>query len=122
MVLTSLSGGNQNASGRVSVSSVTTRGFSSADEANGNTEDDGFRNVSCFRKRAIVTRVKSFPAIGGAVIRTAATNLTGFDFVFGAADADEVAETEELSIAGIIDHDLWDGLLQNRVTSWVFAN
>ncbi|MEL7129396.1 MAG: TonB-dependent receptor [Pseudomonadota bacterium] len=111
----SLLGGNDIASGRITVSGITTGGFSSADEANGNTEDDGFDNITVSSKGRFQPLEN---LVFDAVVRyqNSENEFDGFDFVTGAADADEVGETEEVSVAGFATHTLLDGKLENRLS------
>ena len=104
----SLLGGNETASGRVTVSGITTRGFSSADEANGNTEDDGFDNITVSSKGRF--QPASSLVLEG-VVRYQDSESEFDDF---SVDADRVSNTEELSIAGFATHTALDGKLENR--------
>ena len=111
----SLLGGNDLASGRITVSGVTTSGFSNADSANGNTEDDGFDNFTVSSKG----RFQPFESlVFDGVIRyqDSENEFDGFSFTDGAADADEVGETEDLTVAGFVTHTAFDGRLQNRLS------
>ncbi len=111
----SVLGGNDVASGRVTVSGMTARGFSSADEANGNTEDDGFDNISVSSKGRFQP---SANLVFDAVVRyqDSRNEFDGFSAADGAADADEIGETEELTAAGFATHTAFDGMLENRVS------
>lgn len=117
----SLMGGNERVSGRISASGVTTRGFSSADEANGNTEDDGFNNVTVSSKGRLQAADN---LVFESVVRyqNSENEFDGFDFATGAADADEVGQTEEFSIAGFATHTLLEGRVQNRLSASYFLN
>jgi len=117
----SLMGGNERASGRISASGITTRGFSSADEANGNTEDDGFENVTVSSKGRLQA---SDNLVFESVVRyqNSENEFDGFDFATGAVDADEVGQTEEFSIAGFATHTLLDGRVKNRLSASYFLN
>ncbi|MGF1545676.1 MAG: TonB-dependent receptor plug domain-containing protein [Parvularculaceae bacterium] len=110
----SLYGGGERASGRISASAVTTNGFSSADEANGNVEDDGFDNLTVSSKG----RVQATANLElDAVIRfqDSEVEFDGFDFAAGGpVDAGDVALTEELSLAGSATHRAFGGALESR--------
>ncbi|MEM0985082.1 MAG: TonB-dependent receptor [Pseudomonadota bacterium] len=110
----SLLGGNDIASGRVTLSGITTGGFSSADEANGNTEDDGFDTITLSSKGRFQP-IETLVFDGILRYQDSENEFDGFDFATGAADADEVGETEELSVAGFATHTLLDGKLENRL-------
>jgi len=117
----SIFGGNDLASGRVTLSGITTQGFSSADEANGNTEEDGFDNITVSSKgRLEPSENLSF----GTVIRYQESDneFDGFSFATGAADADEVGDTETLSVAGTATHTLFDGRLENKLSVTYLLN
>lgn len=109
----SLMGGGEVASGRITVSGVTTDGFSTADEANGNTEKDGYNSF------VVSSKVRLAPSDDftfDAIIRyqDSENEFDGFDFVTGAADADEVGQTEELTVAGFATHTFFDERATNR--------
>ncbi len=109
-------GGSERLSGRVTVSGVTTDGFSTADAVNGNTEDDGFDNLTVSSKAAFDP---AGPFRFDAVVRyqDSTNEFDGFSFTtFLPTDADNVAETEELSVAGFAYADLLDGAWENRVS------
>ncbi|MEM6850487.1 MAG: TonB-dependent receptor [Pseudomonadota bacterium] len=114
-------GGNEIASGRVTVSGTTARGFSSADEANGNTEEDGFDNITVSSKGRFQPLEN---LVFDAVVRyqDSENEFDGFDFVNGSADADEVGETQELTVAGFATHTLLDGKLENRLSITYLLN
>lgn len=111
----SLLGGNDLASGRVTVSGVTTSGFSTADEANGNTEDDGFDNITIASKGRFQP-IESLVFDGVIRYQDSENEFDGFSFTDGAADADEINETEELTIAGFATHTAFGGRLENRLS------
>lgn len=109
----SLLGGNETASGRFTINGVTTSGFSTADEANGNTEDDGYDNITLSSKG----RFAPTENIEFNVIARYQDSRSEFDD-FGAQpiDGDGVAETEQLSLAGVATHTSFGGSVKNRVT------
>ncbi len=111
----SLMGGNELASGRVTVSGMTTEGFSNADEANGNTEKDGFNSFAVSSKaRLAPTSNLTFDAIFR--YQDSENEFDGFDFATGAADADEVGNSEELTVAGFATHTILEGRVTNRLS------
>ncbi len=115
----SVYGGNDLASGRLTVSGITTRGFSSADEANGNTEDDGFDNLT------ISTKGRFQPTenlILSAVVRYQDSENEFDSFSGGPIDGDEIGETETLSVAGFATHTLFDGRLENKFSITYLLN
>jgi len=107
-------GGDERASARATVSGQTQRGFSAAEEANGNTEDDGFDTLSVSAKaRFQPIDALSFDVIGR--YQDSRNEFDGFDFAtFRPADRDNVAETEDLTLAGFATIDTLDGLLSHR--------
>ncbi|MEO1656994.1 MAG: TonB-dependent receptor [Pseudomonadota bacterium] len=106
-------GGNDTASGRISVAGFTTNGFSSADEASGNTEDDGFDNLTVSAKgRYEPTDALRFDLV--TRYQNGENEFDGFGSG-GPVDADEVGETESLTVAGFATHTALDGVIENRV-------
>ncbi len=117
----SLRGGTEILSGRITISGVTTDGFSTADEANGNTENDGFENITLSSK----VRYAPIDTLSvDAVIRysNSENEFDGFAFGVGAIDADEVAETEEISVAGFITHRSLGDKFENRLSITYLRN
>ncbi len=108
----SLYGGNDTASGRISFSGVTTNGFSSADEANGNVEDDSFDNVTLSTKG----RFQPVVSLLFEVVARYQDSENEFDSFAGGrpVDGDEIGQTEELTVAGFATHTALEGALQNR--------
>lgn len=105
----SVRGGNETASGRFTLSGVTTDGFSTADEAAGNTEDDGFSNVTLSTK----TRYAPNEALElSLVARYQDARIEFDDFL---ADADNVSDTQSLTVAGFATHTSFEGAVENRV-------
>ncbi len=109
----SLLGGNDIASGRLTLSGVRTNGFSSADEANGNVEDDGFENVSISSK----ARLAPTDNLSVEFVAQYQDSENEFDsFTTVPVDGDEIGESEELSIAGFVTHQSFDGRLENQIS------
>lgn len=109
----SLLGGDDQISGRLTISGVSTRGFSSADEANGNTEDDGFENFTVSSK----SRFAPSDNLIFDLIAQYQDSENEFDgFASDPVDGDEIGETEELSIAGFATHTSFEGILENRLS------
>lgn len=107
-------GGNQKLSGRLTISGVTTQGFSSADEANGNTEDDGFKNVTVSAKG----RYRPLDTLTiDAVInyQDSKNEFDGFSFS-GPIDGDEIGQSEDLTIGGFATLETLSGKLIHRAS------
>jgi len=101
-------GGSDRIGFNLSASYAETDGISAADEANGNTEADGYENLTLRGKvTAKLTDTASFEVTSSYV-----DSENEFDS-FGPADGDEVGETTEFSIAGRARLDLFDGKLNN---------
>ncbi len=114
-------GGTEVVSGRFTVSGVTTDGFSSADEANGNRERDGFDNVTLSTKlRFAPADTLEFTAVGR--YQDSEGEFDGFTFGVGPSDADEVAQSEELALAGFATHTAFEGRLENRLAITYLRN
>ncbi len=112
--------GNETVSGRVSISGVTTSGFSAADEADGNIEDDGFRNITISSKLRFQPN-EHLQATGVIRFSDSHNEFDGFpppNFTF--ADDNAIGETRELSLAGRVTHNAFNGRLQNRVSITYF--
>jgi len=110
----SLAAGNDLINGRITISSVTTSGFSTADEENGNTENDGFDNFTLSSKLSITpTDTLSFDAI--LRYEDSENEFDGFLFGTGPVDADEIGQTETLTLAGFAHYSLLDGVIENRL-------
>jgi vitamin B12 transporter len=105
-------GGNDLASGRISATGVTTDGFSTADEALGNTEDDGFDNVTLSARG----RLQAHETVTLEGVLRFQDSRSEFDDVFGtfSADADRIDETKEASAAVILTQSAFGTLLENR--------
>ncbi len=109
-----LLGGSERASARVTIAGVNTQGFSAADEADGNSEDDGFRNITISSK-ARARPVQSLELEGVFRYSDSANEFDGFappTFIFG--DSDDSGDTRDLSLAGSATHTLFGGRLENR--------
>ena len=114
-----LYGGNERASGRLTLSGTTTRGFSAADEANGNIENDGFNTISVSSKtRFAPTENLTF----GAVVRYQDSKSEFDGFTTLPVDGDEVSEAAELSAAAFASHQALDGALENRLSITYLRN
>lgn len=108
-------GGSARLSGRATVSGIRARGFSSADEANGNTEDDGFENVTVSAKG----RYRPLESLQiEAVIRyqDGENEFDGFAFGVGPVDGDEVGKNESLTIGGFATLETFGGRLGHRAS------
>ncbi|MEL6213633.1 MAG: TonB-dependent receptor plug domain-containing protein, partial [Pseudomonadota bacterium] len=118
----SLRGGTARASARATISGVTTGGFSSADEANGATEEDGFNNLTVStRARAALSDV--FSVEGVIRYQDSRTEFDGFDFSTGSpTDANNIADMEELAVAGVAAARLFGGAWENRLTVAYLTN
>lgn len=110
-----LTAGDETASGRLTVTGVRTGGFSAADEANGNTEDDGYRNITLSTKLR-ARPIDSFELEGVARYADSANEFDGFPPpAFSLADTDDEGDARDLSLAGSATHFAFDGRLENRV-------
>ena len=95
----SLLGGTEQVSGRLTVSGVRTRGFSTAEGSNGNVEDDGFENITLSSKaRLKANQNLDFEFIGR--YQDSEAEFDGFSFPEGPVDGDEIAQNQELALAG----------------------
>lgn len=106
----SVRGGGETASGRFTVSGVTTDGFSTADEANGNTEDDGFKNLTLSSK----ARLAPTDSLEFSLVARYQDSRTEFDNF--SVDGDGVADTKALTVAGFATHRSFGGAVENRVS------
>ncbi len=111
----SIVGGNDFASGRLSISGITSQGFSSADAANGNIENDGFNNIT-FSTKGQIRPTEKIDLTVIARYQDSENEFDGFAFGVGPVDGDEVGETEEFSIAGIATYTALNGTLSNRLS------
>ena len=115
----SLFGGNEQASGRITISAVNTNGFSSADEANGNVEDDGFENITLSSK----ARFAPVANLTFELVANYQDSKNEFDgFAAGPVDGDEIGESEELTLAGFATHTALDGVLENKFSITYLRN
>ncbi|MEM9899020.1 MAG: TonB-dependent receptor plug domain-containing protein, partial [Pseudomonadota bacterium] len=110
----SVQAGNETTSGRLTISGITSDGFSSADERDGNTEDDGYSSITLSGKfRSKLTNSLEFE--GTARYIDSVNEFDGFpppNFVL--ADADNDGETRDLLLSGSLTHKAFDGRLENR--------
>jgi len=97
-------GGNDKISGNLIISGITTNGISKADENNGNTEDDGYENITAHGK--VTAKIADF--LTTEIIARYSDSENEFDS-FGPADGDEVGHSKEYLIAGKWHFDLLDG-------------
>jgi len=109
----SVGGANETGDFRLALSTINTDGISKADEANGNTEEDGHESLTVSGQGGL--NVGS-ARLDGSLLYT--TGDTEFDsFVFGSqgnvGDGAEVSETEELSGNVSLKLPLLDGRLEN---------
>lgn len=108
-------GGDERLSGRATVSGITSRGFSNADEANGNTEDDGFDNLTVSAK----ARYRPLDALEiEAVLRyqDSESEFDGFAFGVGPVDGDETGKSESLTVGGFATLETLGGRLGHRAS------
>lgn len=107
-------GGSKKLSGRLTISGVTTQGFSSADEANGNTEDDGFKNVTVSAKG----RYRPLDTLTIDAVINYQDSENEFDsFSFsGPIDGDEIGQSEDLTIGGFATLETLSGKLSHRAS------
>ncbi len=108
---TTLQAGVGRASGSLTVSGTRSSGISSADEAAGNAEEDGYRNLNLSGRLA----VKVLPNLRAELLGRHSNSEKEFDS-FGPVDGDEVADTDESMVAGRLFVDLFDGRLSNTVS------
>lgn len=111
-----IAGGTDKISFNLSAGAITTDGISKADEKDGNSEDDGYRNISLHGK--ITTRISenhSLQLISRYV--DSRTEYDGFPPPFyGLQDTDDVSFSEEFLIAGRGFFTYLDGALQNTLS------
>lgn len=104
-------GGSDRVGFNLSASYSETDGISAADEANGNTEADGYENLTLRGKvTAQLTDTASFEVTSSYV-----DSENEYDS-FGPADGDQVGESTEFSIAGRGRLALFGGRLNNTVS------
>ncbi len=112
-------GGTEVLSGRLTVSGTSVDGFSSADEANGNTEDDGFENLTIAAKG----RFQPSDTFRMEAVARYQNSENEFDsFSGGPVDGDEVGEAEELTLGAFAYVTLLDGKLENRASITYYEN
>ncbi|RME68361.1 MAG: TonB-dependent receptor, partial [Alphaproteobacteria bacterium] len=109
----SLYGGSDVLSGRATISGTTTSGFSSADAANGNTEDDGFDTIAVSAKGRyqLASRLQF-----EAVLRYQDSKNEFDSFTFQPVDGDEVGKTQELTVGGFATLQTFAGKLGHRAS------
>jgi vitamin B12 transporter len=104
-------GGNRKISGRMTLGGITTRGFSSAEEANGNTEDDGLKSLNFSGKGKY--QVLDKLTLSGVFRHQSSENE--FDSFLGQpVDGTEVSQSKELSLGGFATLDTNSGRLSHR--------
>ncbi|MBO6505848.1 MAG: TonB-dependent receptor [Kordiimonadaceae bacterium] len=111
----SIRGGNERFGYSVSAGFVDQGGISAADSADGNTETDGFENLTLRGKlTAKVSEHIRFEVASSYV--DSESEFDGFVFangIFALGDTDDLNKTEEFSIAGRGFVDLLDGRFKN---------
>lgn len=106
-------GGSEKLSGRLTVAGVTTDGFSSADEAAGNTENDGFENLTVSAKG----RWQPVPAFRVETLVRYQTSENEFDSFDGVpVDGDEISDSEEWTAGAFATLDMLSGALSHRAS------
>lgn len=106
-------GGTDTLSGRATIAGTRTDGFSSADEANGNTEKDGFDNITVSAKG----RYRPLEALTFDGIVRYQDSENEFDSFSGVPiDGDEVGQTEELTVGGFATLETLSGKLTHRAS------
>ncbi|RMB08732.1 TonB-dependent receptor plug domain-containing protein [Eilatimonas milleporae] len=106
-------GGSEKLSGRLTVAGVTTDGFSSADEAAGNTENDGFENLTVSAKG----RWQPVPAFRVETLVRYQTSENEFDSFEGVPiDGDEISDSEEWTAGAFATLDMLSGALSHRAS------
>ncbi|MGF1604808.1 MAG: TonB-dependent receptor plug domain-containing protein [Rhodothalassiaceae bacterium] len=112
----SVRGGTERLNGRLTLSGVGTDGFSAADEADGNTEDDGFRNINLTAKgRYEPLDWLTLDAV--ARFSDSDNEFDGFDQVtFEFGDTEEEGNDRELSFAGFATGRFLDDRLTQRLS------
>lgn len=104
-------GGNRNISGRMTLGGITTGGFSSAEEANGNTEDDGLKSLNFSGKGKY--RVGDKLTLSGVFRHQNSENE--FDsFLSQPVDGTEISQSKELSLGGFATLNTISGRLNHR--------
>jgi len=106
-----IAGGSDKLNFSLSASGITSDGISKADENNGNTEQDGYRNISLHGKvSGKISENHSLQLISRYI-----DSRSEFDS-FGPADGDEVSYSEEFLIAGRGFFNYLDGALHNTLS------
>ncbi|PCI49965.1 MAG: TonB-dependent receptor [Alphaproteobacteria bacterium] len=111
-----IAGGNDKLNFSLSGSGITTDGISKADENDGNSEADSYRNISLHGKvTAKISESHSLQLISRYV--DSRNEFDGFPPpFFSLSDTDEVSFTEEFLIAGRGFFNYLDGALQNTLS------
>src|SRR5690606_7221957 len=109
------SGGNGRLDYRVTASGLTTDGISKADKRDGNTEKDGYENVS-------LSANLGFQVVDGLRLEAFGRHsdsdfdYDGFGMVTGVADADQHSKNKETSLNARALVSLYDGRFENIVS------
>lgn len=98
---------------RVSGSGIYTDGISKADRRDGNTEKDGYDNLT-FSTNLGVQVTEDIRLSGFARYSDSRTEFDSFGVVTGVQDGDEVNKTEELVLGANLDVSLFEGRFENR--------
>ena len=101
---------------RVSASGLRTDGISAADASDGNTEDDGFENVTLSGNVGLkLGRHVRLSAFGRYA--DSENEFDGFSSETGVIDGDRVGLTDELVLRGMAEVSLFDGRFTNSFTA-----
>lgn len=101
---------------RVSASGLRTDGISAADARDGNTEDDGFDNVTLSGNVGLkLGRHVRLSAFGRYA--DSENEFDGFSSATGVIDGDRVGRTDELVLRGMAEVSLFDGRFTNSFTA-----
>lgn len=104
-------GGTEQIGYNLSASTITSAGISAADEADGNSEKDGYENLSFSGKATL----KLSPAFQAEVIARYSDSQNDYDG-FGPADADNVVNSEELLLAGRLRFEAFEDRLVQKLS------
>ncbi len=111
------SGAGETGDFRLSVSGIRTDGISKADEADGNTEEDGYNNLT-FAGRGGLNLPRDLRLETVLRYTDGETEIDGFpppDFTL--ADSDDFSETEQFAGSVTLRAPIFDGRLRNMVTA-----
>ena len=104
---------------RLSASAITSDGISKADKRDGNTEKDGYEALTLSaRGQYSLSPIVSFLVSARYVASQA--EFDGFGFPTGVVDADQEADSDEITLNASADLTLLGGRLQNRF-SFLFS-